>query len=81
MGTRAGVVIVGDPSRRDLPDAGWQPIDVGYFSALGMTMLRGRVFAESDGPDDRDVAVVNETFARTILGGRGALGTQVTMGL
>jgi len=46
-----------------------------------MTMLRGRDFTDADGPNDRDVAVANETFARTVLGDRDALGAQVTMGL
>ena len=66
---------------RSLPCAGRQPCGVGDCAASGVNRLRGRVVAESDGADDRDVAAVNATFARTILGGRGALGTQVTMGL
>jgi putative ABC transport system permease protein len=81
MGARAGVQIVGTPADRDPPDAGWQPIDDAYFGTLGMTVLRGRGISTSDGPGDEDIAVVNETFVRSVLAGREPLGAHVTMGL
>ncbi|HUF28558.1 MAG TPA: ABC transporter permease [Gemmatimonadaceae bacterium] len=37
----------------------------GYFSAMGMRLVRGRLFEESDGPDAPHVAVISESLART----------------
>jgi predicted permease len=36
----------------------------GYFSSLGITLLRGRDVSDTDGPDQPWVAVVSESFAR-----------------
>jgi predicted permease len=36
-----------------------------YFDLLGMTVLRGRLFGESDNEKAPQVTVINETFART----------------
>jgi predicted permease len=38
--------------------------DAGYFDALGIPLLRGRMFEPRDGPDAPMVAIINETFAR-----------------
>ncbi len=48
-----------------------------YFSALGIGVLQGRPFSESDAPGDRLVAVVNETFARSYWPGDTAIGRVV----
>jgi predicted permease len=46
-----------------------------YFSALGMPLLAGREFTESDGDGAPEVAVVNEAFARKFgLDGANAVG-------
>lgn len=80
-GMRAGVRLEGVGPTADPPDSGWQPIDEHYFDALGMTVLRGRPFTDGDSRDAQDVAIVNEAFVRTVLGGREAIGARVTMGL
>jgi len=36
----------------------------GYFQALGIPLIRGRVFDERDGPDSPHVAVISESLAR-----------------
>jgi predicted permease len=81
MGTQAGVFMAGEERATDPPNAGWQPVDDGYFGALGMELVRGRLFTVTDGPDDRSVAVVNEAFVRSVLRGSDPLGARVTMGL
>ena len=81
VGTRAGVFTVGEPTGQDPPDSGWQPVNPEYFSALGLSLRRGRGFTDADGPDAMDVAIVNEVFTRTLLRDRNPLETQVTMGL
>ena len=48
-----------------------------YFSALGIGVLQGRPFSESDAPADRLVAIVNETFARSYWPGDTAIGRVV----
>ncbi|HLZ51858.1 MAG TPA: ABC transporter permease [Candidatus Acidoferrum sp.] len=36
----------------------------GYFQALGIPLVRGRIFDEHDGPDSPHVAVISESLAR-----------------
>jgi putative ABC transport system permease protein len=36
----------------------------GYFRALGIPLIRGRIFDERDGPDSPHVAVISESLAR-----------------
>ncbi|HEX5475037.1 MAG TPA: ABC transporter permease [Vicinamibacterales bacterium] len=45
-----------------------------YFETLGVPIVEGRNFAESDRPDAPRVAIVNETFARRYFPGRSAIG-------
>jgi putative ABC transport system permease protein len=48
----------------------------GYFAAMGIPLIEGRAFSWSeDRPGGHRVAIVNQTFARSYLRGRGALGT------
>ena len=46
----------------------------GYFSSMGMAMLDGRDFAESDAQTAPRVAVVNEAFARKFFGSADPIG-------
>jgi predicted permease len=48
-----------------------------YFATLGIGVLHGRPFADSDAPGDRLVAIVNDTFARTYWPGDAAVGRVV----
>ncbi len=48
------------------------------FQALGITLLRGRSFMASDGPDDPPVVVVNETMVREFFLGRDPIGRRIT---
>ena len=54
----------------------------GYFQTLGVTLLVGRTFDDFDGRGEgAGVVVVNETFARTRLGGvEAALGRRIAPG-
>jgi len=47
-----------------LSTVGFRLITPGYFTAMGMSVTRGRTFDTDDGRDDRQVVLVNETFAR-----------------
>ena len=46
----------------------------GYFHLLGITLLRGRFFSDSDDEKAAPVAVINDAFARTYLPAGDALG-------
>jgi len=46
----------------------------GYFSTLGLPLVRGRFFSESDVEAARKVAVINEAFARQYFAGEDPLG-------
>ena len=48
-----------------------------YFSTLGIGVLHGRAFAESDTPGERRVAIVSEMFARTYWQNESAIGRTV----
>jgi len=53
--------------------AGWRLVDAGYFRTLSVPLLRGRLFE----PGDRDVAVVNDAFARRLWGEGDPIGRRV----
>jgi predicted permease len=52
-------------------------ISPGYFATLGIGVLEGRAFADSDVPGDRRVAIVSELFARTYWPNESAIGRTV----
>ncbi len=51
-----------------------------YFRTLGIPLLAGRDFVESDGLETSKVAIVNEAFARKFGLGRDAVGTRMGRG-
>jgi predicted permease len=51
-----------------------------YFRTLGIPIIAGREFVESDRLGGRKVAIVNETFATKFKLGRDAVGTLMTVG-
>jgi putative ABC transport system permease protein len=60
---------VGYNPQGDNPTVLQVAVTPGYFRAIGMTLLDGRVFGSQDGePAPRLVAIVNETFAKNFWG-------------
>lgn len=51
-------------SLRDLPDAEWHPSTPGSFAALGVPILNGRDFRQSDGAGAAPVAIINQAAAQ-----------------
>ena len=49
----------------------------GYFETLGTPLLAGRAFEPRDDATSPKVAVVNEAFARTMLGGQNPVGKRL----
>ena len=68
-----------------LPSAGGAPlaenrkITPAYFETMGISMLRGRDFADKDAPDQPIVCIINETIARTFFSGTDPLGKRLKM--
>jgi predicted permease len=81
-----GVQLPGPPVRRDDPgrsdllvDATVVSISSGYFSTMGIPILRGRDFADSEAfaPDGEPLAIIDETLARRLFKGDDPVGRQV----
>jgi len=49
-------------------------VSPGYFEAMRIRLIRGRLFDEHDGPDAPAVAIINETMARKFWPNENALG-------
>jgi putative ABC transport system permease protein len=49
-----------------------------YFTTLGMPLLQGRLFGETDRAGATPVAIVNQAVARRYFGGRNLLGARIT---
>ncbi len=60
--------------------AGYQLASPDYFDAIGIPLLRGRVFTEADREDAPLVAVINEALADLYWPGEDPVGQRVTWG-
>lgn len=61
------------------PSANYRAVSPGYFDALTIPLLRGRLFTEQDVPP-RMVAVIDEAFAKQHFPGEDPIGRGVRMG-
>jgi putative ABC transport system permease protein len=52
----------------------------GYFNAMGMRLVRGRLFDQSDGPDTPQVALISESLARQYWPDEDPLGKGIQYG-
>jgi putative ABC transport system permease protein len=59
------------------PIAAGNDVSPGYFRTMGIPLLRGRDFSDSDTEHAPHVAIVNEAFVRAFLHGRPPLGTRI----
>lgn len=74
-----GVPVPADWTR--LPQAGFRVSGPGYFRTLGIPLLRGRDFSESDIYDSDGVAVVSESLVRQSFRDVDPLGKRIKCGL
>jgi len=74
-----GIHIAGHP-----PDerifASFDRVSPHYFETIGTRLLRGRVISDEDTPTSRQVAVINETFARRFFAKEDPIGEHFGMG-
>jgi putative ABC transport system permease protein len=52
-----------------------------YFEAMGIRLIEGRVFNETDGRDSTPVVVVNQTLANMFWPGESAIGRRIKPGI
>ena len=72
-------VVGGAPvPKGDEPTAQFHTVDEGYFTALRVSLVRGRMFSDHNVPTSPGVAIVNETLARQLWPGEDAIGRHVT---
>jgi putative ABC transport system permease protein len=64
-----------DPVRR--PFANLAIVSGGYFDAMGIPLVEGRTFGESDRANAPDVAIVNATLAKKYWPGENAIGKRL----
>jgi predicted permease len=55
----------------------WAQVTGGYFQALGVPLMSGRVFDQRDGPAAPPVVIVNETAARRYWPGKDPIGRRL----
>lgn len=62
------------------PHCPWTVVTPGYFNALGIPLLRGRLFDSRDGPDAPVAVVVDRNWAQRFFPGEEAVGRRLTSG-
>ena len=82
-GARALPFTVGPIVAGRSPDAGtvmfpMTSVTTNYFNVLGVPILEGRSFAESDVNESERVTIVNQSTARALWPGESAVGKQIT---
>ncbi len=76
-GTRGSIVVEGRDERT--PEIDQNNVDVGYFQAVGISIVRGRAFNAADTVTSGPVAIVNRTFADTYWPGENPLGKHLAI--
>ncbi|MGB7921787.1 MAG: ABC transporter permease [Pyrinomonadaceae bacterium] len=67
------------PAHGEEPEAHDRVTTPDYFQAMGIPVIKGRVFTERDGADAPPVIVVNESFARRFFPDEDPLGKRIIM--
>jgi putative ABC transport system permease protein len=68
------------PSGQRPPDVGWQAARGGYFTALRIPLLAGRLFDDRDTPTSPPVVIVSDAIAQRFFRGEPAVGRTITLG-
>ncbi len=61
----------------ELPQTDFRIVTPGYFSAMGIPILRGRALNDFDGPNAPHVTLVNQTMAAQVWPGRNPVGERI----
>ena len=76
------LVIPGHPATRiqDIPSAQFGVVDQHFLRTLGIPLIRGRDFAESDGATSPPVALISEEFKRRYFATEDPIGRKIHIG-
>jgi putative ABC transport system permease protein len=81
-GDSASIAVEGipDPPPGQWPDVIFRAIGQGYFSTMGIPLVRGRDFIEQDKGDSKKVVVISEKTAQHYWPGKDPIGKRLKMG-
>jgi putative ABC transport system permease protein len=68
------------PAQSDLPSSPFNVADANFFRTMGIPLLAGRYFNETDKADSAPVIIINETMARKWWPNESALGKRIKQG-
>ena len=68
------------PSGQRPPDVGWQAASGGYFTALRIPLLAGRLFDDRDTPTSPPVVIISDAIAQRFFRGEPAVGRTIKLG-
>jgi putative ABC transport system permease protein len=68
----------GNPTKKGYAD--YRVASAGYFAAVGIPLVRGRVFDESDSPDAPHAAVISQSLARRYWPNEDPIGKRIQFG-
>ncbi len=68
------------PTRGEVPNSDYHVVGGDYFKAMGIPLIRGRLFDDSDREDTAPVTLVNETMARRSWPNGDAVGKRMRTG-
>jgi predicted permease len=68
------------PAGERAPDVGWQVASGGFFEALRIPLLKGRLFDGRDRPGGAPVVIISESIERTYFPGENPVGRQIRLG-
>jgi putative ABC transport system permease protein len=76
--TNSFTVIGREAESRDWPEISVRQVSPGYFPTLGVRLVRGRLFEDSDDAAAPPVALINEEAARRFFPNRDPVGQQIS---
>ncbi|MEO5798370.1 MAG: ABC transporter permease [Gemmatimonadales bacterium] len=68
------------PAGEQPAEVGWQVASEGYFRALRIPLLSGRLFDQTERPGSPGTVIVSQEVQRTLFGGTNAVGRSVKIG-
>jgi len=79
LGSATGFKVLGrpEPPPGQGPSCDVRVTDAGYFQTLGIPLLRGRNFSNSELKEPKHVILINEALAKTYFGGEDPIGQRL----